>query len=185
MRSRVRLGPKRRGYALIEMVVVITLTTALLGLGSLLVNRLMTLERSRRAGLEARATTARLERQFRRDVHAALDARAADGALVLSLPEGCGVTYRGGAGEVVVTREPAGVPPDPDFVNTAGAGPREETFRLAGSAVPVLTVAARDGRAFAGLSYPEDDRPSARAVRVEAAVGRDHRHDPTAMGGTP
>ena len=61
---------RRRGYALIEVMVVITITAVMLGLCAGMIHLLMRLDRSGRSTAEEAADLARLARDFRADAHA-------------------------------------------------------------------------------------------------------------------
>ncbi len=60
----------RRGYALIELLVVITSVTVILGLCAVTIQALMRVNSEAQVRLSASATFARLASQFRADVHA-------------------------------------------------------------------------------------------------------------------
>ena len=72
-RSKRRLldGNGRRAYTLIEILVVIAVTTTLMGIGLGILHTLIRLEGGSREEIQQRAAMGRLAVQFRRDVHAA------------------------------------------------------------------------------------------------------------------
>ena len=80
----------RRGYTLIEMIVVMTAGTVLMGIAVTLLCALLRAEGTGRALVERSASLGRLADQFRRDVHAA--DQAAKG--IWRLPGKEGVTLR-------------------------------------------------------------------------------------------
>ena len=105
----------RRGFTLVEMIVVIGGITIILGLCAGLLHTLLRLDRSGRESLNDTNTLARLARQFRQDVRASRAAKPGDaGSLALTRPDGPDVSYRvqgarlvreERAGEKVVRRE--------------------------------------------------------------------------------
>ena len=62
---------RRRGYSLIEMLAVITMTSAILALATMSIGLIMRSERTGRNFLVATQTSQRMARQFRNDVHSA------------------------------------------------------------------------------------------------------------------
>ena len=62
---------RRRGYSLIEMLAVMTMTSAILTLATMSIGLIMRSERTGRDSLVATQTAQRMARQFRNDVHAA------------------------------------------------------------------------------------------------------------------
>ena len=62
---------RRRGYSLIEMLAVMTMTSAILALATMSIGLIMRSERTGRDSLVATQTAQRIARQFRNDVHAA------------------------------------------------------------------------------------------------------------------
>jgi len=102
----------RRGYSLIEMVVVLTSLVFMLGVCSVLLHGLMRLDRAERSQRLIAVDRDRLARQFRRDVHAAIrsipaadDERQNEEVLELTLPEGEQIFYRAEPGRVVRSRK--------------------------------------------------------------------------------
>ena len=76
MRTRVQhRKTRRRGYSLIEMVVVVGAVTIVLSMCGLTLHALMRLDRSGRRGFDDASTVARLARQFRKDVRSASAAK--------------------------------------------------------------------------------------------------------------
>jgi type II secretory pathway component PulJ len=111
---------------LIEMVLAIGAVAIVLGMCAGLLHVLLRLDRTGRDHMDEMATVGRLARQFRRDVHAADEAKAVgDGGssskLELILPDDCTVVYEGSAralarterhGAVVARRETYRLPSD-------------------------------------------------------------------------
>ena len=76
MKTRVQYRKtRRRGYSLIEMVVVVGAVTIVLSMCGLVLHALMRLDRSGRRGFDDAATIGRLAQQFRRDVRSASSAK--------------------------------------------------------------------------------------------------------------
>jgi hypothetical protein len=74
-----RSHANRRGYALVEVVLAIGAVAIVLGLSAGLLHALLRLDRAGRSHVVETATIGRLARQFRQDVHAAVEAKV-DGA---------------------------------------------------------------------------------------------------------
>lgn len=161
----------RRGYSLIEMLVAMFVFTALLGICMALVELLLKLDDRGQAHAEALATTARLARTFRADVHAALRAETPDGAtapidrLTLAGPDGRTVDYRIVKGALIRTEREAGVFRQNDrFPLPTRAG------RIA--------VESEGDRTMVAILFDHRsarNRGESRELRVAAALGTDHR----------
>lgn len=166
----------RRGYTLIEMLTVIVLISTLLGLGSLVIHRMVRAERAGRAALDDSATLARLAEEFRRDAHQARSATRDAEGLALALPGEVRVEYRIREGALHVLR----------FVPDTTEGERlaaETVHRSSRQGTPRVDVVEQDGLTIALLAFGDPEQTTARAVRVEAVVGFDHRFERD--GGTP
>ena len=89
---------KRRAFTLIEMVAVITVGSAIMGVGVVMLVALLKNEGSSRRHLELCKTLNRLDEQFRADAHAAasagLGASGDDLELVLPAPSKTLIRYR-------------------------------------------------------------------------------------------
>ncbi len=165
---------RRRGFSLVEMVVVISAMAVILGMCVGLIHALLTLDRIGRAHLAEVAARGRLARQFRQDVRAASraepvrdrDGRAA--ALRLDRPDGPPVEYRAGPGRLDRDERPAGDAPV-----------RRETFRLRATGAARFEVRDEQGDTFVGLLVPDGSAfgPAGgpRESRIEALLGRDRR----------
>jgi len=70
---------KRRGVSLVELLAVISATSVVLAVGSGLLHRALSLQSATRLHLEHDRTALALGRQFRDDVHAAVEADVAAG----------------------------------------------------------------------------------------------------------
>jgi hypothetical protein len=162
----------RRGYALMELLIVITALMIMLGLGVGLIHALLKLDRAGRAHLTEVTTRGRLARRFREDVRAASRVEAtrdqSGRAVTLHLehPDGPPVAYRAEPRRVV--REQPGEDKESQT--------RREVYRLRGPGSPRFDV-GDDG--FIGLLLPDassfapaDDR---REFRIDARIGKDPR----------
>jgi prepilin-type N-terminal cleavage/methylation domain-containing protein len=167
-------SPHRRGYTLIEMIVVMSAMAVILGMCVGLIQALLKLDRIGRAHLAEVTARGRLARQFRQDVRAASraepvrdrDGRAA--ALRLDRPDGPSVEYRAGPGRLDRDERPEGDAPA-----------RRETFRLRATGAPRFEVRDDGGDAFVGLLVPDwtafEPAGGPRESRIEALLGRDRR----------
>lgn len=164
----------RRGYTLIEMLTVIMLLSSLLGIGSVLIHRMVRAERAGREALAESAMLARLADEFRRDAHRARSATLDPDGLTLTLPDDARIEYRIDEGAAQVRRHVTGAD------GTVG----ETTFRPGRHGLPRLDLIEDEGgTTVAVLAIGDPDRVSAAEVRVEAVVGLDHRFE--ADGGRP
>ncbi len=164
---------RRRGYALIEMVLVISLTALLLSLCAGMIHLLLKLDRAGRSTASEAADLARLARDFRADAHASQadpDGRSAE-KLTLAGAGGRTVEY------LVRPR---------DLLRTVREGDKVrafETYRTPPRASVRIEVG--DGpRPFATVIL---DRPAEgpdnnlyRDYRIEAELARDRRLNPRA-----
>jgi prepilin-type N-terminal cleavage/methylation domain-containing protein len=153
----------RRGFTLIEMVIVITVSAVLMGIGTGILCMLLQSERLARRDLHAGTSVARLAEQFRQDVHAAARApRNLDRASCrLQLPPDRKVVYlfkpgiasrtEWGSNEVLL---------------------RQESYELPAEVVARVEVSADSRPAVACLLL---EQPHGGPWRVEAVVGRDGR----------
>ena len=153
----------RRAFSLIEMLVVIAVSGVLMSVALTTLYTLMQAESSGRDHVSQAATVARLADQFRSDVHAALrpivsEAQAKD-QWQFALAKDTAVTYKAFPGEVQRHEQ------------VAGKLVRQESYLLpddsTADAVPVM----------AGLviSPPRSASAAGREIRVDAALGIDHR----------
>jgi len=160
---------RRSGTTLLELLVVITVGTAVTGMAVGLLGLALHFRRETQSRLQATAAVERLDRQFREDCHAALDCQplaAADG-WSLALTGDAVVEYRFHPGRV-------------ERVERAGEKVRgRETFVLKkGAEGMIRLIPEGDARiACLELTGSEQVKPlvEARPVRIEAALGLDHR----------
>ena len=163
----------RRGYALVEMLVVMTVLAALLTLCAGLIHQLLKLDASSRSASDVAADVARLARDFRADAHASAPieptAKPAD-HLTLPLGDGRAVSYEVRESDILRT------------VSTEGKKARRfESYRRPARASVHFEVDPPGPRPFATLVI---DRPAGgrdtglfRDYRVEAELGKDRRID--------
>ncbi len=161
----------RHGYTLVEMLVVMFVFTTFLGVCVALVELLLKLDDRGQAHEEALATTARMARTFREDIHAAFLAEpiaaagGASGRIALAGPEGRRIEYRVAKGLLI--REE----------RQDDAFRRTDTFPLP-TRTGRLVIEPGEGRPLVAIVF---DHRSARnrgrpqELRIEAALGTDHR----------
>jgi type II secretory pathway pseudopilin PulG len=167
VRSQRRKGRPRRGYTLIEMVIVIGAAMLIMGLVGSLLGALFKVERGSRAAVNDATTVSRLARQFREDVHASeslktttpkpsgigLELIGIDGATTAYLVDGGRLIREASREGKVRAREAYAI---------ERLGPL--TFGVEGKRA--WLILARHVEEGAGVSRPE--------VRVEATVGKNH-----------
>jgi prepilin-type N-terminal cleavage/methylation domain-containing protein len=152
----------RRGFSLIEMMVVISAGAVLLGLCVVLIHTLLRLDRTSRARMSEGLAVGGLARDFRDDVRAARSARllsdsARAGRLELFLPDGRTVSYRTRDGELVRLETLDG---EPDRIERYHVSARPELKPLGNRTLVGLSLGPRD-------------------LRIEAVLGLDRRFDRT------
>jgi prepilin-type N-terminal cleavage/methylation domain-containing protein len=161
----------RRGYALIEMTVVMTVGAVLLGIAVTLLGALLQAERASRGHIATSATLGRLADQFRRDVHAAHGRpiaeknKAGDSIWRFDLGSGHGICYTAGTEEVV--RE--------EWVGIIVL--RQESYTLPEEYCAEIAVgASADSRIIRLIIAPNESsmRPG-HEIRIDALVDRDRR----------
>jgi hypothetical protein len=165
------LKHRRSGKSLIELVIVLTVLIAVMTPAARLMYTLMRSEREGIRGLAVSANMARLSRELRRDVHAALGAELvapegdAPARLRLRQADDRVVTYAPGTDRVTRT-----------VADEAGETSSREAFHLpdgAGtfevSSEPRLVVFTHK------RSRTSESTSASEAIRVEAVPGRDHR----------
>jgi hypothetical protein len=172
----MRTARRRRGVFLVELLSVIAVSVVVLGMAATLMALMLRLEANRRLALAATATLEDVARRLRADAHAASEAEVGPDRAELARPDGSAVTYRVEGGTLLrdETRE--------------GAAAGRETYRMpAGTEFEWAVVPLEAGARMLTL---EVRRPttragtSDRAIRIEAALGRDLRYAGPA-GGPP
>lgn len=165
---------RRRGYVIVELLLVISALAVLFGICVVLLHGLLKLDRGGRAHLAEATTRDRLARRFRLDVRAASDSkpgRAEDGAadrLELSLPDGRVINYRVVKGRIVR-----------DEHDKNGGTIHHESFRLPSHAIPEFQTRQVDKSLFINLQLrPGPASAQTRSPRdpgCEALLGKDLR----------
>lgn len=165
----------RRGYALIEMILVIGALVVILGLCASLIHLLMRLDRASRDHLAESGIRERLARQLRSDVRAASTAKvgqeqpgaAGPNWLVLHGPGDRVINYVSGGGGIIRTEHDG-----PRLV-------RQEAYRLPSKAVPRFAVRAERGSDFVVLELvrkpAQADMGRPRVAEYVALLGREAR----------
>jgi prepilin-type N-terminal cleavage/methylation domain-containing protein len=154
----------RRGYSLIELVVVMTIATVIVGLAAAMLHLLLRTERNGRQQMHRSAALARLADQFRTDVHAAARQPVPDDAnpscWTFEMEAGRNVQYRAQAGQI-------------ERVETLGGQiERRESYALPPDATVLIATPVNSKLAVATLIVRE---PPNREIRIAAALGKDHR----------
>ncbi len=163
-----------RGYALIELLVLITVVAVILGLCGGLIHLLMKLDRGVRAGSDQAADMARLARDFRADAHAATPSDQPDartpGRLALGLAAGRSVEYLARAADILRT------------VREGDKVRRRETYRRPARSAVRFDLTREGSTAFVSLILDRPaggpDGPADRDLRIDAALGKDGRFAP-------
>jgi prepilin-type N-terminal cleavage/methylation domain-containing protein len=163
---------RRRGVTLVELLVVITVGTLMLGMCVGTIHLVLRLDRGGRAQVSDRMARARLAQYFRADVRAALRTEPATGRvqkLTLFLPEERVVEYRIEPRRVLRVR------------TEAGTLKNQDAFPLPRKCEAHFELEDRAGKTFAGLVVLNQERAALAALgefRVEGVVGKDHRFEP-------
>jgi prepilin-type N-terminal cleavage/methylation domain-containing protein len=167
----------RRAVTLIEMLVVIAVSTVLMGVAIGLLPLLRQAENSGRDHIDRTAAASRLADQFRRDIHAALRPVANEGGPKnqwhFALGADRTVAYRVLPGEVERVEQLAGKPV------------RRESYTLPPDCTVKIVLPGGAAPAMATLSVASSG-PSSQAgceMRVEALLGMDHRFVKPSEGG--
>ena len=168
----------KSGYTLVEMIVVMTAGTVLMGIAVTLLCALLRAEGTGRALVERSTSLGRLADQFRRDVHAA--DQAAKGAWEMDAE---GVTLR-----VPPRRgEPDGQIRSIEYLGEEGTLERlewvgeelasEESYDVGEGSSAKIKIVPANGRKLVCLAITPKDASlaHARQLRIEAALGWDHR----------
>lgn len=167
----------RRGYTLMEMLVVIALGTVLLGVAVGVLHLLMRTQHSGRESVYQTETVARLAEQFRSDARAALRPIAAEGEPKdrwrFALAADRTVTYRLRPGEIERREQ------------IAAKQVRQESYTLPRNYLAEITVRTDATPAMASLVLAPSGlaSPAGREIRIDAALGADHRFAKSSEGG--
>ena len=166
----------RSGYALVELLVVIAVGSAVMGVAVAMLHMLMKLESDARDQLRNRTTMSRLAEHFREDVHAALrlspDAASSgksDSPAVcrLDLPDGRSVRYHALEGELV------------RVVLVGGKPVGQESFRVPEDAAVSVDRSDESGGKLLSLRIDTPGDPPEgyrfRPVLIDAVLSHDYR----------
>jgi type II secretory pathway component PulJ len=164
---------RRPGYALIELLVVMTVTAVMLGLCAGMIHLLMRLDRSGRTASDESADLARLARDFRADVHASSkDPGRSNDRMTLTIDGGPTVEYQARPHDILRT------------VRDGEKVRRFETYRRPARTSITYQLDSAGPRPIAILTIdrPSDarDDSSYRDYRIEAELGKDRRLNPRA-----
>src|SRR5262249_8841463 len=153
---------RRRGYVLVEMLLVMTALVIVLGLCVGLIHSLHRLSRIGADHLAEATARDRLARQFRQDVRA-----ASQSSIAAADPKPAGAIELRGPGDRLV----AYVPGDGRVVRTEREAERQirrEEYRFPSGAVARFRTHDEDGARFVTLSVRRDAAPEARGVVRES-----------------
>jgi len=165
----------RRGYALIEMAATMAVGSLMVGVAVSVLYLLLDVERDARDGLRLRGELGRLGRQFRDDVHAAVDFRPVTPADAEASPpswelrlEGDRVIRYGRSEEALWRR-----------VIAAGEAVAGESFALPPAAAVAIELledeSIRRLRLRIGPGEASGDGPGLRVSYIDAVLAHDHR----------
>ncbi|CAN5872452.1 hypothetical protein BH23PLA1_BH23PLA1_14550 [soil metagenome] len=160
----------RRAFTLIEMIVSMTAGAIVLGLCAGLIHSLLRLERTSREGLIESASLARLDHEFRLDIHACKDysiveANEGDGPRIeLSLPGDERIEYQAVDEGILRIRRSDG-----DRV-------RRELYRLGQEPSIRWEIESQEDVDLLILHLALGADRRREQVRIEAVRGRDHRY---------
>lgn len=166
------------GWTLIELLATMALLTAMTGISAKILTTLLRSERNGTEHVARLVTVSRLARQFRADVHAAIDLQVSADNPQQPLVRITGKDQR----KIQYEIQPRGIlrteqrPAQPvashDPLRLPGT-----RFRIVESATPprLLTLVVETPDTFA--LDPKQPADNAREVRIDAIVGRDYRDD--------
>ena len=164
---------RRRGYALIEVLVVISIVSVMLALCAGMIHLLMKLDRAGRTATEVSTDLARLAHDFRLDAHAAAPVAPPDRPmerLALSVAGGKTVEYLVRPGDILRT------------VREGDKVRHYDLYRRPPRASVRIDVTREGSLSFATLilDRPPDGRDDSlyHDYRIEAELGKDHRLTP-------
>lgn len=161
---------RRSGYALIELLLVISSLAVVMGLCMALLHALLKLDRSARSHLAEASSRDRLARQFRQDARASSrfepkSATAPQDRIELLRPDGRVVLYRAREGHLVRTER------------SGDSNVRSESYNLPSRGIARFSVHVQDGSSFASLVLPRKKNPvggeRSHEIRIEAHLGKD------------
>jgi len=164
---------RRRGYSLMELLVVMTMSSVMLSVTVVLFTLLFRIERSGRDHVRHSAVLGRLADQFRRDVHATPVGGVSVGETVQFSPAPDRTITYGTPHGAVIRIERVGS----DLVNSEVA--RRESFVLPSSCSASIESPpdAKGPTVTLSIAPRTDSQPRkpGRTLRIDALLGRDHR----------
>ena len=168
----IPMRTRRGGWSLLELLVVMTATTAMLAITAGLVLQMLRIGQAERAAVVAVANLERLGRDLRGDARAATGpADVGPSRLVLALPGGRSAEYTLDAREALRTVRRGGkVEHREQYRWPRGAVGRFEATRDGATPVVALVLGVDPA---ASRASPAD--PPYRGLRIEAVPGRDAR----------
>jgi len=165
----------RRGYSLVEMLVVLTVGAVIVGICVGLLHTLLRTEQNGRERVPQTRILVRLAEQFRTDVSAAVRqvASARQGEWQFALPGDRVVTYQASPGEVRWEER------------TQGKPAIRETYVLPRGCSAAITVHSQAAPPVASLVVADKNatQQAAHEIRVVAVLGKDHRFTRSPGGG--
>lgn len=153
---------KRSGFSLLEMLVAMTVGTAVVAIAVTILQALFEVQRTSRDEFRLQQTLERLGEQFRDDAHRAVDLVASE----FRLAPDHRVQYQA-TGDTLLRIE-----------RKQGSAARREAYRLARGSI--LSIALSEDRKIAVLrisSRALPGEPQPRPVRIDALLGLEHRHE--------
>lgn len=151
-------SPQRRGYTLVEMLVMIFLMTTVMPLAAVAIHRMWRIEQQARQSSGEQLQVARVAPLFRRDSHDAQRGDVSDGTLRLEIADGSRIEYRPRSGAVdrVVVRD--------------GKPVHRDTFRFANETEVTVAIREVHDLRCAQLMLPPHG-PRSTAIVVEGLLG--------------
>lgn len=155
----------RRGFTLVEMLVVLTIGTVVAGVSIGALHLLMRIERTGRDHVPRARTLMRLAEQFRDDAGMALDQTAGEKQWRFALPDDCSVTYRALPGEVRREEHKSGKPV------------RQESFILPADCEIAIEKQSEGefNQSILVITEKGKETSADREMRIIAVLGKDHR----------
>jgi prepilin-type N-terminal cleavage/methylation domain-containing protein len=161
----ITANSNRRGYTLIELMLVIVLVSLVLGSVAALLGGAFRANRTMQNHRSAMHAVQRLAEQFREDIHGAASVEAVDQKLAINLPEEKIAVYE--LKQNIVERT----------VTSAGKVVHRDGFDLPPGGTAVFETPASEGNRLASLivTYPlgamQPEHSDRRTLRIEAASG--------------
>lgn len=169
---------RRRGASLVELLVVVSSTAAILSLSAELIYRGMRTQSESRRFFDGERAAWRLAKDFRNDAHAASEATVApeavgaDGLIRLEQADGRVVVYRRDGAKIVRMASSPGAAESREEYPLAAGTTAEVQFD---DATRLATLSVVKEPADAAAAPPRSVREAPIELEVLAIVGRDHR----------